>query len=78
MKLKRETLPRLYISACSNSVSLVPLHLIIISILLHHKKELLECIREIGVRGSAAKATSTKVKCVDNMKYWMVKEEEEG
>jgi hypothetical protein len=30
--------PRLYVSACSNSVQLVPLHPIIISILLHHYK----------------------------------------
>ena len=31
---------KLYISACSNSVQLVPLHSIIISILFHHYKEL--------------------------------------
>jgi hypothetical protein len=33
--------PRLYISACSNSVQLVPLHpiIIIISILVHHYRE---------------------------------------
>ncbi len=37
-------IPKLYISACSNSVQLVPLHPIIISILFHHYKELLECI----------------------------------
>ena len=33
-------IPRLYISACSNSVQLVPLHPIIISILFQHYKEL--------------------------------------
>src|SRR5215213_7990059 len=35
-------IPRLYISACSNSVQLVPLHLIVISMLFHHYKELME------------------------------------
>jgi hypothetical protein len=40
-------IPRLYTSACSNSVQLVPLHPIIISILFHHYKELKECIAEI-------------------------------
>jgi hypothetical protein len=33
-------IPRLYVSACSNSVQLVPLQPIIVSILLHHYKEL--------------------------------------
>jgi hypothetical protein len=40
-------IPRLYIPACSNSVQLVPLHPIFISILFHHYKELLECKREV-------------------------------
>ena len=40
-------IPRLYISACSNSCQLVPLQPIIISILFHHYKELLECKREV-------------------------------
>jgi hypothetical protein len=35
-------IPRLYITACSNSVSLVPLHPIVISIFFHHYKELME------------------------------------
>jgi hypothetical protein len=39
--------PKLYISACSNSVQLVPLHPIFMSILFHHYKELLQCIREV-------------------------------
>jgi hypothetical protein len=38
---------RLYVSACSNSVQLVPLHPIIISILFHRYKELLQCISEV-------------------------------
>jgi hypothetical protein len=40
-------IPRLYVSACSNSVQLVPLHPIIISILFHHYEELKKCISEI-------------------------------
>ncbi len=40
-------IPRLYVSACSNSVQSVPLHPIIISILLQHYKELKECISEV-------------------------------
>jgi hypothetical protein len=38
---------KLYVSACSNSCQLVPLHPIFISILFHHYKELLQCIREV-------------------------------
>ena len=40
-------IPRLYVSACSNSVQLVPLHPIIISILFQHYKELKECINQV-------------------------------
>jgi hypothetical protein len=40
-------IPRLYLSACSNSVQLVPLHPIIMSILFHHYKELTEIISEV-------------------------------
>jgi hypothetical protein len=40
-------LPKLYTSACSNSVQLVPLHPIIMSILFHHYKDLQECISEV-------------------------------
>jgi len=40
-------IPRLYASACSNSVQFVPLHPIIISILFHHYKELTQCMLEI-------------------------------
>ena len=45
---------KLYVSACSSSVQLVPLQPIIMSILFHHYKVLLECIRqvdELGARG---------------------------
>jgi hypothetical protein len=38
---------KFYISACSNSVQLVPLYPIIISILFHHYKELMKCISEV-------------------------------
>jgi hypothetical protein len=40
-------IPKLYISACSNSCQLVPLHPIFMSILFQHYKELLECKREV-------------------------------
>jgi hypothetical protein len=40
-------IPRNYVSACSNSVQLVPLHPIVMSILLHHYKDLKECISEV-------------------------------
>jgi len=40
-------IPRLYISACSNSVQLVPLHPIVISILFHDYKQLTQCISEV-------------------------------
>jgi hypothetical protein len=40
-------IPRLYLTTCSNSVQLVPLHPIIISILFHHYKELTEIISEV-------------------------------
>ena len=40
-------IPKLYISACSNSVQLVPLHPIIMSILFHHYKELKKYISEV-------------------------------
>jgi hypothetical protein len=40
-------IPRLYLSACSNSCQLVPLHPILISILFHHYKELKKCISKV-------------------------------
>src|ERR687888_2791770 len=41
-------IPKLYITACSNSsVQLVPLHPILMSILLHHYKELTECSKQV-------------------------------
>ena len=49
-------IPRLYLTACSNSVQLVPLHPIIMSILFHHYKELLECIREVEELGATVNA----------------------
>ena len=40
-------IPRLYITACSNSVSLVPFHPICMFILFHHYKELMECSKHM-------------------------------
>jgi hypothetical protein len=62
-------IPRLYLSACSNSVQLVPLHPIIISILFHHYKELKKCI-------SVVERIGTKV--YTNNKELMIKEQEEA
>jgi hypothetical protein len=53
-------IPRLYVSACSNSVQLVPLHPIIISIHFHHYKELKECISEVE---QIIEAKSTRTSC---------------
>src|SRR5215210_3785 len=53
-------IPRSYISACSNSVQLVPLHPIFMSILLHHYKQLTECILE--VEQIEAKVNKSKIK----------------
>src|SRR5215208_671585 len=64
-------IPRLYVSACSNSYQLVPLQPIVISILFHHYKELLECKREVKELG-----TKVNVKEKDT-KYSAIKEEEE-
>lgn len=48
-------IPRLYVSACSNSVQLVPLQPIIISILFHYYKELKECKTEAEhIEGAAS------------------------
>jgi hypothetical protein len=45
---------KLHVSACSNSVQLVPLQPIIISILFHHYKELKECLSEVEhIEGSS-------------------------
>jgi hypothetical protein len=53
-------IPRLYLSACSNFVQLVPLHPIIISILFHHYKELTECMSEIEYLESKVNNNSKK------------------
>ena len=53
---------QLYISACSNSVLLVPLHPIIMSILFHHYKELIQLRSEVEqVKEEAAAAATTTV-----------------
>lgn len=58
-------IPRNYVSSCSNSVQLVPLHPILVSILFHHYKELKECISEVeqiegGVVNDYTILTTTK------------------
>src|SRR3712207_7188920 len=53
-------IPRLYVSACSNSVQLVPFHPIVISILFHHYQELKECISEVEQLEEASRATDNR------------------
>lgn len=64
-------IPKLYISACSNSVQLVPLQPIVISILFHHYKELLQCISKVEELGD-------KVNVKEDMKYSTIEEEAEA
>jgi hypothetical protein len=53
-------IPRLYLSACSNSVQLVPLHPIIMSILFHHYKELIQLLSEVEQMEEATIVNSNK------------------
>jgi hypothetical protein len=64
-------IPRLYVSACSNSCQLVPLHPIIISTLFHHYKELKECISEVERIEEEARASDSK------KKEWLTEKEQE-
>jgi hypothetical protein len=66
-------IPRLYASACSNSVQLVPLHPIIMSILFHHYKELKECISEVEQIQEASTVTNDSSK---KKERWLTKKEE--
>jgi hypothetical protein len=65
-------IPRLYVSACSNSVQLVPRHPIIISILFHHYKELKKCISEIEQIDASRATDSSSGKKID----WLTMREE--
>ncbi|HEY6756680.1 MAG TPA: hypothetical protein VI037_04765 [Nitrososphaera sp.] len=57
-------IPRLYLAACSNSVQLVSLHSIIMSILFHHYRELKECINQVGDMEAKVNNSSKKKKDV--------------
>src|SRR5215211_7695192 len=59
--------PRLYLSACSNSTQLVPLHPIIMSILFHHYKELIQLVSEVEQMEEVRPKSE---------KRWAIKEEE--
>lgn len=65
-------IPRLYVSAFSNSVQLVPLQPIIISIIFHHYKELKECNAEVKEIEAGQVNHSKK-----NEKEWLTTKEEE-
>src|SRR5215212_5674693 len=66
-------IPRLYTSACSYAVQPVRLYPILMSILLHHFKELTECIKE--VERIEAKVNSMKTEGLTRDEE---EEEEEG
>ena len=74
---------QLYISACSNSVLLLPLHPIIMSILFHHYKELIQLRSEVEqVKEEAAAAATTTVinnssKTKEKKKERLMEKEEE-
>ena len=56
--------PLLYLSACSNSVQLIPLPPIIMSILFHHYKEIIQCtseVEQIGARINKHRRLTIKV-----------------
>lgn len=61
-------IPRLYVSACANSIQLVPLQPIVMSILFHHYKDLKK--RILVVERIETRANSKKRK-------WLTKKEEE-
>jgi hypothetical protein len=61
-------IPKLYISACSNSVQLVPLHPIIISIQFHHYKELIQLTSEVERIEATTLPSSTAVRRKKN--WW--------
>jgi hypothetical protein len=71
-------IPRLYLSACSNSVQLVPLHLIIMSILFHHYKELKECISEVERIEDKVNDNSKEKRVVDEKEEQEKTQEREG
>ena len=60
-------IPRLYVSSCSNSVQLVPLHPIVISIIFHHYKELKECISEVEQIEASRTTTADRTKKEEEM-----------
>ena len=63
---------QLYISACSNCVLLVPLHPIVMSILFHHYKELIQLISEVEqIESTRVNSSSSKMK-----KEWLKTKEE--
>ena len=64
-------IPRLYVTACSNSVQLVPLQPIDMTILFNHYKKLKGCISDVG-QIDASGATDSSNKKID----WLTIREE--
>ena len=68
-------IPRLYVSACSISVQLVPFQPIAISILFHHYQELKECISVVEqIEGVSSRATDNSSN--KNIDWLTIMEEE--
>ena len=61
-------IPRLYLLACSNSVQLVPLHPIIMSILFHHYKKLAEITSEVEKMKEATIVNNSKQRLMKDVK----------
>jgi hypothetical protein len=55
-------IPKLYASACSNSVQLVPLQPVVMSILFHHSRDLKKCILVVERIEDRATAAASKKK----------------
>jgi hypothetical protein len=69
-------IPKLYISACSNSVQLVALHPIIISILFHHYKDLTRCMSEVEHLEEQEEEEVNSTSSSGN-KQWLTKDQEQ-
>jgi len=72
-------IPKFYISACSNSVQLVPFHPIIMSILFHHYKELIQLTSEVEqmneatatIANNSSKKKKKEVTIEKEVKRWL-------
>jgi hypothetical protein len=70
-------IPRLYLSACSNSAQLVPLHPIIMSVLFHHYNELIQIMSGVEQIVEAAATTTVNNSSTKKKKEVTIEEGEE-